>query len=256
MAGIVELENIGISYSGTKSASPTPVLQGVSLSVQRGEFIVVFGVSGVGKSTLLRVVCGLLAPSEGSVRTLAESSEQTRPFGFVFQEPRLFPWRRVLANVMLGLEGLDISKDEAEERARSALELVELGDFADRFPRRLSGGQRQRVGIARALAVNPDLLLMDEPFGSLDAVTRKNLQNELMRIWRRTGSSVLFVTHDVEEAVFLADRVVLLAGSPAGIVEEYRIDADRPRKLEEAAMQETVRRIREDLQGYQHAPVI
>jgi NitT/TauT family transport system ATP-binding protein len=252
MDRIVTLSKVAIRY-GT---SNKPVLEDVSLGVGRREFIVVFGMSGVGKSSLLRIVCGLMAPAAGTVELRVPDSPGRRPFGFVFQDPRLFPWRKVGRNVALGLEELGISKSEESQRVKDALRLVGLSEYHDRYPRQLSGGQKQRVGIARALAVQPSLLLMDEPFSSLDAVTRRTLQEELMRIWHTTQTSVLFVTHDVEEAVFLADRVVLLAGSPARIVEEYRIAAERPRHVDDPEFQGAVRRLRDDLHAYQDELII
>jgi NitT/TauT family transport system ATP-binding protein len=254
MDRVVAIRDVSIAY-GSGDAQ-TRVMDDVSLDVERGELIVVFGVSGVGKSTLLRVVCGLVEPVAGEIEVRSREQAGSRPFGFVFQEPRLFPWRRVSGNVELGLEGLDLAKEEVRERVSDALGLVGLSAYANRFPRQLSGGQRQRVGIARALAVRPSVLLMDEPFSSLDAVTRRTLQQEVLRIWHSTRTSILFVTHDVEEAVFLADRIVLLSGSPARVVEEYRVEADRPRHVDDPAFQATVKRLRGDLHAYQGQPVI
>ena len=254
MDRVVSLTDVAISYGSGQGASP--VTEGLDLEVERGEFVVICGVSGVGKSTLLRVVCGLMPPSAGRVDVAAEEGADRRPFGFVFQEPRLFPWRRVAANVAFGLEGLEIAEGEQKRRVDESLRLVGLSAYHDRYPRQLSGGQRQRVGIARALAVRPSLLLMDEPFGSLDAVTRRSLQQELLQIWQTTRTSVLFVTHDVEEAVFLADRIILLAGSPAGVREEYLVGPQRPRSIDDSAVQAIVRRLRDDLQSYQDSPVL
>jgi NitT/TauT family transport system ATP-binding protein len=254
MDRVVSIDSLTVEYAdGQESA---PVMQDVSLEIERGEFIVVFGVSGVGKSTLLRVVCGLVEPSSGRVDVAAREEAGSRPFGFVFQEPRLFPWRRVDANVALGLEGMEVSADERDERVNRALKLVGLSQYSRRYPRQLSGGQRQRVGIARALAVRPNVLLMDEPFSSLDAVTRRSLQQELLRIWHTTQTSILFVTHDVEEAVFLADRIVLLAGTPARVTEEYVVGSERPRHVDDPEFQATIRKLREDLHSYQNQPVI
>ncbi|MFP4375719.1 MAG: ABC transporter ATP-binding protein [Spirochaetales bacterium] len=253
MDRIVRLESVSIRYGGPERQ---PVLKDVSLDVARGEFIVVFGMSGVGKSTLLRIVCGLMEPAAGRVELTVPDQPGRRPFGFVFQEPRLFPWRKVGRNVALGLEGLDLSAQEREERVRESLRLVGLSEYIDRYPRQLSGGQKQRVGIARALAVRPSLLLMDEPFSSLDAVTRRSLQEELTRIWHTTQTSVLFVTHDVEEAVFLADRVVLLAGEPARVTEVYPVESERPRHVDDHDFQSFVRRLREDLHAYQSQPML
>jgi NitT/TauT family transport system ATP-binding protein len=165
----------------------------------------------------------------------------------VFQEPRLLPWRSVVGNVALGLEGLGLGRAEQENRARAALALVGLADYAPRWPHALSGGQRQRVGIARALAVEPDLLLMDEPFGALDAITRESLQDELLRIWQKTGKSILFVTHDIEEATYLGDRVLLLGGAPATIRAAYPIASPRPRTRADAQAQKIAASVKSDL---------
>lgn len=248
----VTLSDIAIRYS----AERPQVMRNVSLEIGAREFIVVVGMSGVGKSSLLRVIAGLMEADEGRVEIDVERRAGSRPYGFVFQEPRLFPWRTVGRNVALGLEGLDVPGEEADRRVTEALRLVGLREYANRYPRQLSGGQKQRVGIARALAVEPTLLLMDEPFSSLDAVTRKTLQEELLRIWHSTRTSVLFVTHDVDEAVYLADRVVLLAGSPARIVEHYPVTVGRPRRMDDPDAQTLVRRIRDDLYSYQDEPII
>ena len=248
----VTLSDIAIRYTPERPQ----VMRNVSMEIGSHEFIVVVGMSGVGKSSLLRVVAGLMEPDEGRVEIDVDRRAGSRPFGFVFQEPRLFPWRTVSRNVALGLEGLDVSNEEADERVADALRLVGLSEYATRYPRQLSGGQKQRVGIARALAVEPNLLLMDEPFSSLDAVTRRTLQEELLRIWHSTQTSVLFVTHDVDEAVYLADRVVLLAGAPARIVEHYPVTAGRPRRMDDPEAQSLARRIRDDIYSYQDEPII
>jgi NitT/TauT family transport system ATP-binding protein len=166
----------------------------------------------------------------------------------VFQAANLMPWRRVRDNITLGLEGIEVSDEVKRERVRWTLDLVGLGEYEDRWPYQLSGGQRQRIGIARGLAVDPDILLMDEPFGALDAITRTALQDELLRIWQETGKSILFVTHDIEEAVFLGDRVLLLGDTPAHIVNEYRIDIDRAGRRESDAFLREVARVRGGLE--------
>ncbi|MCP1230539.1 ABC transporter ATP-binding protein [Acetobacter indonesiensis] len=223
------LDDVGLSHDGGQSF----ILRNVSLSLQKGEFVALLGPSGVGKSTLLRVFMGLSIPTEGTVTQASQSAAgakagqreagKRRAQAMVFQDARLMPWRSVLRNVMFGLEGLALSRQEKHDRAMAALRLVGLEEAADRWPRRLSGGQRQRVGVARALTVDPDLLLMDEPFGALDPITRSSLQDELLKIWQQTHKTVLFVTHDIEEALKLATRIVVLAGAPAGITGELLV---------------------------------
>jgi len=205
-------------------------LRDVSFGVGDGEFVCIVGPSGCGKTTLFRIIAGLEAPSNGTIwldGAPVEGPGMDR--GMVFQEYGLFPWRTVLENVTFGLEQRDMAKPERRERATEMIELVGLDGFADAYPNELSGGMKQRVGIARALAVDPEILLMDEPFGSVDAQTRDMLHDELLRIWTETGKTVLFVTHDVDEAVTLADRVVVLTGSPGHVHEIVDVDLERPR---------------------------
>jgi NitT/TauT family transport system ATP-binding protein len=216
-ASVVDVRGLEIAYPG----EVLPVLSGLDLAVGEGESVTVVGPSGAGKSTILRVLAGLMEPRAGTVEVAARAEPGTRPMALVFQEPRLLPWRRVRANVEIGLEGLGLSAAERRSRAEETLALVGLSEHAGRWPSQLSGGQRQRVGIARALAVRPRLLLMDEPFGALDAITRRGLQAELLRLWRATGVSVLFVTHDIDEAVMLGERVLLLGGRPATVVRRF-----------------------------------
>jgi NitT/TauT family transport system ATP-binding protein len=248
MAAIVGLHKVGYAFEGASA----PLFKDVTLAVERGEFATVVGASGAGKSTLLRIVAGLIAPGEGAVTRAAAAGGDRRPIAMVFQEPRLMPWRTVADNVSLGLEGLSLSREERRERERAALALVGLAGFGARWPHELSGGQRQRVGIARALAVGPDLLLMDEPFGALDAITRQALQDELLRIWRETGTSILFVTHDIDEAVYLGDRVLLLGGAPTRISETYAVDAARPRQRGAPAVARIAARVKSDLSDLFH----
>jgi sulfonate transport system ATP-binding protein len=243
MAAVIELGEVAIGFPG----AARPVLTGLSLSLESGEFAAVVGASGAGKSTLLRVVAGLAAPLHGSVRRNVSSAGDRRAIAMVFQEPRLMPWRNVHDNVALGLEGLAVAPEERGRRIAQALALVGLGELAQRWPRQLSGGQRQRVGIARALAVSPEILLMDEPFSAIDAITRQALQDELLRIWAATGTTILFVTHDIEEAAYLADRVLLLGGAPARIVETYAVAAARPRSRGDAALAGIISRVKADL---------
>jgi NitT/TauT family transport system ATP-binding protein len=214
---------------------PQPVLQDVSLSVRAGEFVALVGASGSGKSSLLRVLAGLLRPDMG--RVACDGTEVTgRPGperGMVFQADRLFPWRTALGNVLFALECARVPRVEAKERAMAALAAVGLARFAGHHPHRLSGGMRQRVNVARALALNPRVLLMDEPFSALDAQTREMMQAELLRIWERDRKAVVFVTHQIDEAVWLADRVVVLAASPGRVVRDIPVPLSRPRRLED-----------------------
>lgn len=218
-------------------------MRGASLSVEEGSFVSVVGGSGVGKSTLLRAAAGLLRPEGGEVRSHAPEARDSRATAMVFQDSRLLPWRRVDQNVALGLRGLYLDREEAAERVEDALSLTGLADYARRWPHQLSGGQAQRVGIARALAVRPSILLMDEPFSAVDALTRKRLQDELVRIWQASGAAVVFVTHDIAEAVFLGDRVVVLTGSPAGIAADIEVQAARPRRRDDPALAALVRTV-------------
>lgn len=243
MAAIVDLKGIAATFPG----AARPVFSEIDLAIERGEFVIVVGASGAGKSTLLRVIAGLLPPSAGQISHAIEARPDRREIAMVFQEARLMPWRKVSDNVALGLEGLSVPAAERDQRIRDALKLVGLADYGNRWAHELSGGQRQRVGIARGLAVDPDLLLMDEPFGALDAITRQSLQDELLRIWRETGKSILFVTHDIDEAVYLGDRVLLLGGAPAKVVRSYDVDAPRPRSREGADVGRVGAQVKADL---------
>jgi len=247
MAAIVEIDNLAAAFDQRGAPAAVPVFAELSLTIERGEFVTLVGASGAGKSTLLRIIADLMPARAGSVRKAMRAAPDRRPIAMVFQEARLLPWRRVRDNVGFGLEGLDLAPGERERRIDEVLRLVGLADYGARWPYELSGGQRQRVGIARALAVDPDLLLMDEPFGALDAITRQSLQDELLRIWHETGKSVLFVTHDIDEAVYLGDRVLLLGGSPATITQSYDIAAGRPRRRDQLQVTEAVSEVKRGL---------
>lgn len=236
MASVIEFDRISYLHPGADA----PVIQDLSLTIEAGEFVAIVGGSGVGKSTLLRAAAGLIAPSNGDVRLMLPQLPGRRRRAVVFQDGRLLPWRTVADNVAYGLETLGINANEQQLRIKEALQLTGLSEFGERWPHQLSGGQVQRVGIARALAVQPDLLLMDEPFSAVDALTRRNLQAELIRIWQATQAAVMFVTHDIDEAVFLADRVIVLGGSPANVVENLQIDLPRPRNRSDAAFADYV----------------
>ncbi len=247
MAAIVEIDNLTAAFDAKGEQAAPPVFVHLNLTIERGEFVTLVGPSGAGKSTLLRIIADLMPVREGTVHKTIRETAQRRPIAMVFQEARLMPWRRVRDNVAFGLEGLKVDGEERNRRIDDVLRLVGLVDYGDRWPHELSGGQRQRVGIARALAVDPDLLLMDEPFGALDAITRQSLQDELLRIWHETGKSVLFVTHDIDEAVYLGDRVLLLGGTPATITQSYEIAAGRPRRRDQAQVTEAVSRVKRGL---------
>jgi NitT/TauT family transport system ATP-binding protein len=236
-------------------AAATVALQDITLDIAAGEFVSLIGPSGCGKSTLLRVVADLVRPSGGTVEVNgkpAERARHDRDYGMVFQAPVLFDWRTVEANVRLPLEVMGGVRSDREQRVREMLELVELGSFARHFPHQLSGGMQQRVAIARALSFQPALLLMDEPFGALDEMTRERLNDELLRIWSRTGTTVVFVTHSIPEAVFLSTRVVVMSPRPGRITRVVDVDLPQPRTeatRETERYFELVTEVRESLRG-------
>ncbi|MGN6607064.1 MAG: ABC transporter ATP-binding protein [Jatrophihabitans sp.] len=220
VAPAVELRGVGRTFATRKNT--VVALQDIDLTIARGEFVSLIGPSGCGKSTLLRIVADLLEPSTGEVRVNGKPARQARldqDYGIAFQQAGLLDWRTVQANIELPLELHGVGKPQRRERARELLELVGLADFAGHRPPQLSGGMQQRVAIARALAERPALLLMDEPFGALDEMTRERMQNELVRIAGETGAAVVFVTHSIPEAVFLSDRVVVMSPRPGRIAE-------------------------------------
>ena len=208
----------------------TQALLPVNLAIRPGEFVTLLGPSGCGKSTLLKMVAGLLEPSDGRLllwrKPVADSG---RALSFVFQEATLMPWARVQANVRLPLDLAGVPRAEADARVADALKLVGLDQFAGNLPRELSGGMQMRVSIARGLVTRPTLLLMDEPFGALDEITRNRLDSDLLDLWQAQGLTVLFVTHSIHEAVYLSTRVVVMAARPGRVVEEVRIDEPYPR---------------------------
>ncbi len=224
----------GVSVRFTTERGTVTALDGVSLSIKAGSFLTMLGPSGCGKSTLLRVIADLVPPSAGSVAVLGEPpgvARSNRDIGFVFQDAALLPWRTALQNVTLPLE---VGGDAARPGKRSPqelLELVGLGGWENAFPHELSGGMRQRVAIARALVSDPKLLLMDEPFGALDEITRDRLNEELLGVWESTGTTIVFVTHSIYEAVFLSQQVLVLAARPGRVRELVDIDLPLPRHL-------------------------
>jgi NitT/TauT family transport system ATP-binding protein len=233
----------------------TVALEGIDLEIGRGEFVSLIGPSGCGKSTLLRIVGDLISPTAGRVEVNGKPAPQAREdrdYGMVFQAPVLFDWRSVESNVGLPLEVMKVPSAERERRVRQMLELVELGGFLGHYPHQLSGGMQQRVAIARALAFEPALLLMDEPFGALDEMTRERLNAEMLRIWEQTGTTVVFVTHSIPEAVFLSTRVVVMSPRPGRVVQVVEVDLPQPRTdqtRESERYFELVTAVREALRG-------
>lgn len=227
------LEVRGLSVIFPDGEAGLQVLDDLSFSVSREEFLCVLGPSGSGKSTLLRVLAGLLPPTRGEVLYAGERlGGPRRGIGFVFQKANLMPWRTVLENITLPLELLQAPAGTARARARELVELVGLAGFEDTLPRDLSGGMAQRVAIARALVHDPQVLLLDEPFGALDALTRERMGAELMRIWQARRKTVVMVTHAIPEAIFLADRVLVLSPRPARLNLDLKVDLRRPRREE------------------------
>lgn len=224
----LEIDNIYKEYDGR--SGKTVALNGINLEIKENEFICVVGPSGCGKSTLLNIIAGLLEPTSGSVYLDGKKIEGTGvERGVVFQGYALFPWRTVLKNVMFGLEMKKIPKAEAEQIARRYIKAVGLDGFENAYPKELSGGMRQRVAIARAYAVNPEVLLLDEPFGALDAQTRVQLQTELLNTWQNEKKTCFFITHDVDEAIILAQRVIIMSARPGRIKRIVDIDIPYPR---------------------------
>lgn len=243
----LELRDVSLSYR-TESGVRLLALDRINLQVRQGEFLCLVGPSGCGKSTLLHLIAGLHQPSSGNV--LVDDHPVTAPGTdriLIFQEHGLFPWLTVGENVEFGMKMKGMPKVEREEKIEKYLRLVHLGQFRKSRPHQLSGGMRQRVALARALAAEPDVLLMDEPFAALDAQTRDLLHDELERIWAETGRTILFVTHNVREAVRLGDRVVLLSFRPGRVKTEFQVDVPRPRHLEEVDVARTARVILDSL---------
>jgi NitT/TauT family transport system ATP-binding protein len=227
-----ELSHVGKRYR-TSQGTTLEALSDINLTARDGEFISIVGPSGCGKSTLLKIVIGLTAPTSGTVSFGAGGGKAAHRFGMVFQQPLLLPWRTVLRNVLLPHDITAIrTAAAAEARARELLAMLGLESFADHYPGELSGGMQQRVGIGRALMHEPSILLMDEPFGALDAMTRDQLGIDLLRIWEANRITVVFVTHSIPEAVLLADRVVVMTPRPGEIVDVLNVEIERPRTLE------------------------
>ena len=227
---MLSIKNLNKTYH-TEEGDEVVALSDINLDVADKEFVCFIGPSGCGKTTLLRITAGLEKPDSGTLTVNNEPIKGPGPDrGMVFQEYSLFPWRTVLKNITFSLELKKIPKSEREKIARDFLEVVGLSKFADSYPHELSGGMKQRVAIARALVNDPDVLLMDEPFGAVDAQTRNRLQHELLNIWEKKKKTVLFITHSVDEAVFLADKVVVFTARPGRVKEVINIDLPRPRE--------------------------
>ena len=235
----IEIRDLAIEYKKPKSDETFAAIQGITLSIEKSSFVTIVGSSGCGKSTLLLAIAGLIRRARGSIRV--EGKEVTGPGSdraMIFQDASLLPWRTARGNVRFGLELQRWTRDDINERAARFIRMVGLEGFSDYHPHQLSGGMRQRVNIARALAVDPDVLLMDEPFGALDAQTREVMGDELLRIWERDKKTALFVTHAIDEAIFLGDRVVVMGRNPGHIRDVVEIDLPRPRT---AAMLDSAR---------------
>lgn len=249
------IEVSGVSKVFNVGKAEAVALQGADLSIDDGEFVSLIGPSGCGKTTLMRLIADLLEPTSGEIRVAGKTPRQAREdreYGYVFQSPVLYDWRSVLANVMLPLEIMGYPRAERRQRAEEMLRLVGLESFHRQYPWQLSGGMQQRVSIARALAFDPKLLLMDEPFGALDEITREAMNFELLRLWRQTGKTVVFVTHSIPEAVFLSTKIVVMSSRPGRIVEVIDVDLPQPRSAltrESAKFFELTTRVREGLRG-------
>lgn len=248
--GRVLLQGVGKVFG--EGESQVNAVDNVSLKIEPGEFIVLLGPSGCGKTTILRMIGGLERPTSGKLEFLG-ASQAGADIAIAFQDPRLFPWMSVAENISLPLRLRGVSASDRRDRARDLSALVGLTGFEDASPNALSGGMKQRASIARALSVEPGTLLLDEPFGALDAMTRDQMNLELQRIWMTTGATIVLVTHSINEAVFLGDRIVLLSPRPGRIHRIYTADFARPREVDiqsSAAFQSIVRDIRHELNGF------
>lgn len=250
----IKVNNVSMAYK-VNNGENVVALKDVSLDIREGEFISLLGPSGCGKTTLLRIIADLLQPTEGDVSIRGQSPRDIRlqqKYGIVFQNPVLYDWRTVRRNICMPMEIMGVSKKERTSRITNMLELVGLQNFGYKFPFELSGGMQQRVGIARALALNPEILLMDEPFSALDEFTREKLNEDLLSIWNKTKKTIVFVTHNIPESVFLSDRVVVLSPHPGRLSAIVDIDLPRPRKneiRETPEFYEYVAKIRRSFEG-------
>ena len=229
----LELQGIHHIYKG-EDKKQTEAIHHIDIEVKDGEFLAIVGASGCGKSTLLNIMCGMIEPTEGEVKIDGESVRSNKHrIGYISQTDTLLPWRKIESNVALGLEIEKIPKKERLERAREMMRVSGLEGFEKMYPFELSGGMRKRAVIIRALIQNPDIIFMDEPFGPLDVFTRETLQKEILRMWTERKNTIVYITHDIAEAITLADRIVLLSRRPSVIKSEYIVDIERPRIIEE-----------------------
>jgi len=243
----VELENVSLIFGGDHpSDEPVAALHDINLSIPTGQFVAVVGPSGCGKTTILNMLSGLIPPTKGAVRRNGtEVDGPSKDIGYMLARSALSPWRTAKRNVELGLEIQGIPKNKRSEKSMELLRRLRLEDFADSFPSQLSQGMNQRVAIARTLALDPGLWLMDEPFGALDAQTRLTVQSEFIELWESEGTTVIFVTHDLEEAVLLADRVIVITARPGRIKSDTIIDLPRPRIIDELRFDENFKQAEE-----------
>ena len=250
----IQVKDLDVTFKDN-SGNDVKALTGVNLDIYKGEFISLLGPSGCGKTTLLRSIADLQEPTDGTIRISGQTPKELRQqqkFGFVFQQPVLFDWRTVKKSVELPLEIMYQSKADRAKRADEMLEMVGLKDFANHFPKQLSGGMQQRVNIARAFGIRPEILLMDEPFSALDEFTKEKLYEDLLRIWRQTNKTIIFVTHNIQEAVFLSDRICVLSPHPGRLSAIVDVDLPRPRTLdmkESAHFNELVLKVRNSFEG-------
>lgn len=246
----IAIEGVSRRFLGADGEAPLLVLDQINLAIEEGEFVSLVGASGCGKTTLLKMVGGLIRCEEGRIAIHGRPvSGPPQSVGFVFQEPGLLPWRSVVGNVELGLQHKALSRRDRQAVVDRYLAATGLTDFASYPPYKLSGGMQQRVGLARALAIDPEVLLMDEPFGALDALTRAALQVELGRIVGEVGTTVLFVTHDVDEAIFLSDRIAIMGTRPGRIRAVLRMPGSRPRSRDEFAANPSYLKLRTEVLG-------
>lgn len=247
---VLSVTDLCKSYEDEFTEEVVNAIDGVTFSVEEGEFVSILGPSGCGKTTVLNIIGGFIPLTSGSILLNGRPIDGPGPDrGVVFQSFALFPWKTVIANVMFGPKMRGVPKEAREKSAREYLDLVGLSGFENKYPHELSGGMRQRVGVARALANEPKIMLMDEPFASIDAQTRMGLQQDLTAIWERSRSTIFFVTHDVEEAVFLSNRVIVLSNRPSRVREIVEVDIPRPRTWDDLIEDPSFRRLTHHIVG-------